>query len=90
VLKDDGENAGKQNNRKKREAELRTAGKVGCPVARVHVADRDKVAGAGKGEELSEKRAFVGNDNGSVHVAQTFGRALAVGSFKKPSWWSQP
>ena len=60
-LQQDGHEVGEQDDRKQRVAEARAAGQVGGPVARVHVADRDQVAGPGEGEQLApETRATSG------------------------------
>ena len=48
-----------QNDRKQQIAELRAACQVGCPVAGVHVADRDQQAGADEGQQCApEARIF--------------------------------
>ena len=49
-----------------RVAEFRAAADVGGPVAGVHVADGDQVAGAGEREDLAEPRRALGDRNGAV------------------------
>ena len=46
-----------QDDAEQRVAELRSAGDVGRPIAGIHVADRDKIAGTQKGEESLPRRA---------------------------------
>ena len=58
-----------------RVAELGPAGDVGRPVAGIHVADRDEIAGAGEGQHLPPEAAADRNGNGSVD----FGKAQAGG-----------
>ena len=53
-----------------RVAEARAAGEVGGPVARVHVADRDEVARAGKGEHLFPESGAVRNGDRAVDFGQ--------------------
>ena len=50
-LQQDRHQVRQQDDRQQRVAELRTAGEVGRPVAGVHVADRDQIAGAEKGQQ---------------------------------------
>src|SRR5262249_478399 len=47
----------KQRDREQHVAELRAAGERSRPIARVHVADGDEIAGPEKGDELSPQRA---------------------------------
>ena len=45
-----------QDDRQQGVAERRSAGEVGRPIAGVHIADRDEIAGAGEGAELAPER----------------------------------
>ena len=56
-----------------RVAEARAAGEVGGPVARVHVADGDEVAGAGEREELAPEAGAVRDGDGAVDFGQARG-----------------
>ena len=51
-LQQDRHQVGDHDDAEQRVAEARAAGEVGGPVARVHVADGDEVAGAGEREQL--------------------------------------
>lgn len=53
--------AGEQDHREQQVAQLRAAGDVGGPVARVHVAHRDQVAGAGEGQQAAPPVAATGD-----------------------------
>ena len=55
-LQQDRHQVRQQDDGEQRVAELRAAGDVGRPVARVHVADRDHVAGPGEGEHPAKPR----------------------------------
>ena len=53
-----------------RVAVARAAGEVGGPVAGVHVADGDEIAGAGEGEQLAPEAGAVGNRDRAVDLGQ--------------------
>ena len=59
-----------QDDRQQGVAKLRAAREVGRPVARVHVPDRDQVAGTGKGQQPAPPVAAEGDGNGPVHFRQ--------------------
>ena len=51
-------------------AESCAARKIRGPIARIHVADRDKEAGAGKCEQLSPKRRRRRNNDAAMNFGQ--------------------
>ena len=55
---------------RQRVAEARAAGEVGGPVAGVHVADGDEVAGAGEGEQLAPEAGAVRDGDRAVDLGQ--------------------
>ena len=57
MLKQNRHQIGDHDDRKKRVTELGATGQIGCPVARIHVADRDEKPRAGKCEQLPPKRS---------------------------------
>ena len=61
-----------------RVAELRAAADVGGPVAGVHVADGDQVAGAGEGQQFFEPRGAREKRNGAVRFGQGRQRRAAA------------
>ena len=58
-LEQDRHEVGDQNDAEQRVAELRAAAEVGGPVAGVHVADGDEVAGPGKCQDFADPRGCV-------------------------------
>ena len=59
-LQQDRHQVGDHDDAEQRVAVARAAGEVGGPVAGVHVADGDQVAGAGEGEHLAPEAGSVG------------------------------
>ena len=74
-LQQDRHQVGDHDDAEERVAEAGAAGEVGGPVAGVHVADGDEVAGAGEGEELAPEAGVVGDGDGAVD----FGQAARAG-----------
>ncbi len=62
-----------QDDTQERVAEFRAPAKVGRPVAGVHVADGDQVAGARKGEQLAEERCSRHYRDGAVDFRERSG-----------------
>ena len=56
-LEQHGHEVREQDDAEQRVAEARSAGEVGGPVAGIHVADGDEIAGSGEGEELPKEAA---------------------------------
>src|SRR5512133_526723 len=54
-LEQNGHEVGEQNDAEERIPEARSAGEVGRPVARIHVADGHEVSGAGEREKLAKE-----------------------------------
>src|SRR6185437_7076418 len=54
-LEQDRHHVRQQHDAEQRVAEARSAGEIGGPVARIHVADGDEITRAGEREELSEE-----------------------------------
>ncbi len=69
-LQQDRHQVGDHDDAEQRVAEARAAGEVGGPVARVHVADGDQVAGAGKGEQLAPESGAVRDGDRAVDFGQ--------------------
>src|SRR5205814_2656341 len=69
-LEDDGHDVRNQDDAEERVAVAGAAGEVGGPIARVHVADSDEVAGTGESEHLSPEAGAVGNRDGSVDLGE--------------------
>ena len=70
-LEQDRHQVRQQDHAQERVAVFRAAGEVGRPVSRIHVADRDEVAGARKGEELAPETAADGDGNRAVDFRKT-------------------
>ena len=71
-LQQDRHQVGDHDHAEQRVAVARAAGEVGRPIAGVHVADRDQVAGAGKREQLAPETGAVGNGDRAVDLRKTF------------------
>ncbi len=69
-LQQDRHQVGDQNDRQQRVAKPRTTGEVGRPVARVHVADRDQIAGTGKGQQPAQPVTAGGHRNRPVDLRE--------------------
>ena len=69
-LQQDGHEVGEQDHRQQQVAELRAAGQVRGPVARIHVAHRDHVAGAEKGQQPPQPAAALGHRHAGIHPPQ--------------------
>ena len=65
-----------------RVAVARAAGEVGGPVAGVHVADGDEIAGSGEGEHLAPEAGAVRDGDGAVD----FGQAEAARRESPAAW----
>ncbi len=61
---------GNHDDGQQRVAELRAAGKVGRPVAGIHVADGDEKAGAGKRQQLPPERGRCRDHDAAVNFRQ--------------------
>ena len=70
VLEQDGHEIRNHDNHQQRVAESCAAGEIGRPIARIHVADRDKEAGTGKCEQLSPERSGHRNDDAAMDFRQ--------------------
>jgi hypothetical protein len=68
---------GEQRNGEQRVPELGAAGERRRPVARIHVSDRDQIAGAEEGYELLAERAGGSRRDGAEHLGERRSRALA-------------
>ena len=75
-LQNDCHEVREQNDAQQRVAKLRAASEVGGPIAGIHVADRDEIAGARKGQELAPKAQLFWHLNGAMNFRQT-GRSPA-------------
>ena len=69
-LQHDRHDVGEQRDEEQRVAELGAAGERGRPVAGVHVADGDEIAGAEEGERPSEGRTLRRHGDGAVDLGQ--------------------
>ncbi len=67
-LQQDRHQVGNHDHAEQRVAVARAAGEVSCPVAGIHVADGDQVAGPGKGEHLSPESGADWNGDGAVNL----------------------
>ena len=70
-LQQDRHDVGQQDHRQQRVAEGRPAGEIGGPVAGIHIADRDQIAGPGKGREFPPEARSAGDRDRPEH----FGKA---------------
>src|SRR5260370_36612247 len=70
MLKEDRHEVGEHHDKQKRVTKLCPTSQIGCPIARVHIANRDKKAGAREGDQLAPKRACYGNDNAAMDLRQ--------------------
>ena len=78
-LQQDRHQVRQHDHAEQRVAELRAAREIGRPVARVHVADRDEIAGAGEGEQLApeapgrdrDRPVDLGETPGTRHLPPT-------------------
>ena len=59
-----------ENDAEKRVAEFGAAADVGGPVARIHIADGDQIAGAGEGEDFAEPVGVVSDGNAAVGLGE--------------------
>jgi hypothetical protein len=73
-LQQDRHQVRQHDHAEERVAVARAAGEIGRPVARVHVADRDEIAGASEGEHLAPEADAVRDGDRSVNFGQA-GRA---------------
>ncbi len=73
-LKEDRHEVGDEDDAEQRVAESRSTGEVGGPVAGIHVADGDEIAGAGEGEDLPPGGAGPDGD-ASVDLGEAGGDA---------------
>jgi hypothetical protein len=64
-LKKHGHQAAEHDDRKKGVAELRAAGHVGGPIARIHIADGNQVTGSGKRQQAAEESCPDGHTDGA-------------------------
>ena len=69
-LQQDRHQVGEQDHRQQRVAELRTAGESRRPVAGIHVADRDHVAGTGKGKQPPDPEATLRHGHRGMDLGQ--------------------
>ncbi len=69
-LQQDRHHIRQQDDRQQRVAEGRAAGQVGRPVAGVHVADGNEIAGADKGEQLAQPADADRYCDAAVHLGQ--------------------
>ena len=72
-LQQDRHQVGDHDDAEQRVAEAGAAGEVGRPVAGVHVADGDEVAGPGEGEELAPEAGALGNGDRAMDLGQARG-----------------
>ena len=70
ALQHDGSQAGQHHHKQQLIAELRAALDRRGPVAGVHIADRDQVAGADKAEEAAPPRAVLAYGHAALAGAQ--------------------
>ena len=76
------------NHGEKGVIELRPSGDVSGPVAWVHIANRDQIAGAGEGEQLAGKAPPISANFRYLDRAIYFGQGR-TGSLEAPSFfWS--
>ena len=68
----------KQNDAEKRVAESRATRQIRRPVPRIHVTDRDQIAGTGESEQLSPKTRARRDQNRAVRFRQA--RRCAIDS----------
>ncbi len=69
-LQDDCHDVGEERHEQQRIAELGAAGDRGRPIARVHIADGDKIAGADKGDGPPPQAAGRGNADRPEDIGQ--------------------
>ena len=70
VLQDDRHDVGEEGDEEQRVAELGASGEGRRPVAGVHIADGNEVAGAEERHQLAPHRAVRGDRDGPVHLGQ--------------------
>src|SRR6266704_1254950 len=70
MLKNDRHEIGEHHDKQKRVTKLCPASQVGCPIARVHITNRHKKAGAGECHQLAPKRGRYRNDNAAMDLRQ--------------------
>ena len=80
-----------QDDAQQRVAEPRSAGEVGGPVARIHVADGDEIAGSGEREHLPEP-VLVRDRDGPVDLceARCYARATPACFGRAPAGERRP
>jgi hypothetical protein len=79
-LQDDRHDVGHQRDDEQRVAELGAAGDRGGPVAGIHVADRDEVAGADESHGAPPHRGVGADGNAAVNIAERCLAAVAAPS----------
>ena len=88
-LKQDRHQVRRHDDAEKRVTVTRAPRQVGRPIAGIHVADGDKVAGAGKRKKLAPEARAAGDCNGTVDFGQAdAGRRQAPAA--RGSRWSFP
>src|ERR1700678_1039128 len=69
-LKEHGDEAAEENDAEQCVTKFGTAADVGGPIAGVHVADSDEIAGAGEGKHLSPEGSVRENGNGAMRFGE--------------------
>jgi hypothetical protein len=75
-LEHNGHEVGKHDDAEKGEVVFRSAGEVGRPIPRVHVANRHEKTRPGKGEQFAEKTSRGRNNKAAMNLGKTWPRRL--------------
>src|SRR5882724_455452 len=69
-LQKHGDKTAEKDNAQQRVTEFGSAAKVGRPVARIHIADGDKISGAGESKHFSPERSAGEDGDGAVRFGK--------------------